>query len=71
MVRVTTAVVAHCAANVSGNCVEIADKRFDGFGFEVRFASDGFVHVVDVSGVMFVVMDFHRLRVDVRFERVF
>ena len=39
--------------------------------FEIGFAGDGFVDVGDVGGVMFVVMNFHRLRVDVRFERFF
>jgi hypothetical protein len=36
----------------------------DGFLFQIRFAGDGFVDIGHISRVMFVVVDFHRLRVD-------
>ena len=71
MIRVAAAVVAHRAANVRRNGIQVADEFLDGFLFEVRLAGDGLVQVGDVGVVMFVVMDFHRQRVNVRFERVF
>jgi len=37
---------------------------------EVGVRGDGFVEVVDVGGVMFVVMQTHGFRVDIRFERI-
>ena len=40
------------------------------FGFQRGVAGDGLVEIVHVSLVMAVVMDFHRQRVNVRFERV-
>ena len=55
----------------AGHRVEIADEVLDRLAFEVRLAGDGLVDVGHVSAVMFIVMNFHRLRVDVRFERVF
>ena len=70
MVGVAAAVVAHRAADVGGHRVEMADEVLDGLAFEVRLAGDGLVDVGHVSAVMFVVMDLHRLRVDVGFERV-
>ena len=42
----------------------------DGFGFERGVAGDGFVEIVHVRFVMAIVMDFHRHRIDVRFESV-
>ena len=51
--------------------VEVADEVLDGLAFEVRLAGDGLVDVGHVGGVMFVVVDLHRLRINVRFERVF
>ena len=63
-----TAVVAHRAADVVRNGSEIADEGFKGFGFERGVAGDGLVEIVHVSLVMAVVMDFHRQRVDVRFQ---
>ena len=71
MIGVAAAIIAHRIFDVRRNCVEITDELLDGFGFEVRFACDVFVLIRHVSVVMFVVMDFHRLRVDVRFESVF
>ncbi len=41
-----------------------------GFAREVGRALERLVQIGDVRGVMFVVMDFHRLSIDVRFERV-
>jgi hypothetical protein len=71
MVGVAAAVVAHCAADIFRNRTKIANERFDGFAFERRVAGHCLVQVGHVSIVMFIVMDLHRHRVDVRFERLF
>ena len=71
MVGVAASIVAHRATGIFRNRSEVADERFDGFAFERCVAGNRLVQVGDVSVVMFVVMDFHRHRVDVRFERVF
>ena len=55
----------------SGTEARSRDERFDRLGFERGVAGDGLVEVGHVGVVMFAVMDFHRGRVDVRFERVF
>ena len=54
----------------AGTCVEVADEVLDGLAFEVRLAGDGLVDVGDVGAVVFIVVNLHRLRVNVRFERV-
>ena len=67
----TTAVIAHHAFNVRRHGVQIADEIFDGFLFQVGLAGDGFIHVRHISAMMFVMMNFHRLGVNVRFQRIF
>jgi len=71
MIGVTTAIIANDGANIRRNSIEITDQLLDGFLFQLGFAGDGFVKIRYVSTVMFPVMDFHRLRVDVRFQRIF
>ena len=51
--------------------LQIADELLDRFGFELGVAGDRLIDISHISPVMFVVMDFHRLRVNVRFERIF
>ena len=46
----------------------LLDQRFERFGFERGVAGDGLVEIVHVGLVMTVVMDFHRQRVNVRFQ---
>ena len=70
MVRMSAAVVAHDRADVFGNGIQIADQIFDRLFLQIGFAFDRVVHVGDVRLMMLGVMDFHRLRVDVRLERV-
>ena len=53
------------------NGVQAADQLFDRFCLQFRPAGDGFVHIVDISGVVFVMMDFHRERIQVRLKRLF
>ena len=71
MVGVAAAVVANGAADVRRDRIQVADELLDGFLFEVGLAGDGFVQVCHVGGVVFVVVNFHRLRVDERFKGVF
>ena len=70
VVQVTASVVANRAANIFGDVVKAADQLADRLFLEFGIAGDGVVQVGDVSGMMFAVMDLHRRRVDVRFERI-
>src|SRR6266446_2315273 len=70
MIGVSAPVVAHDCTDVVRHSLQIADQVFDGFLFEIAFAFDRVVDVGDVSLVMLGMMDLHRARVDVRFERV-
>ena len=71
MVPMAAAVVAHRAADVVRHGREVADERLQRFGLQRGVAGDGLVEVVHVSLVMAVVMDFHRQRVNVRFQGLF
>jgi hypothetical protein len=71
MVPMAAAVVAHRAADGVRHGSEIADERFERLAFQRGVAGDGLVEIGDVSRVMLVVMDLHRQRVKVRFERGF
>ena len=68
VVGVAAAVVAHHAANVLGDGVEVGDEFVDRFGRQRRMAGQSGVHVVDVGLVMLVVVELHRLCIDERFE---
>ena len=68
MVPVAAAVVADGAAHGVGHDAQILDELFERFGFQRGVAGDGLVEVVHVSLVMAAVMDFHRQRVNVRFQ---
>ncbi len=70
MIRVAAAVVAHDCANVLRHRFQITDQIFHRFLFEIGFAFDRLVDVVDVSLVMLGMMDFHRLRINVRFQSI-
>ena len=70
MVGVAPAVVAHRRPNIFGQSIEIADKIFDRFRREVGFAFKRLIQIRDIRLMMLVMMDFHRLCIDVRLERV-
>ncbi len=61
-------IVADGRANVGGYGIEIAQKLFERFFLEVGVGGEGFVEVVNVGGVMFVVMEGHGFHIDERFE---
>ena len=70
VIRVAAAVIAHRCANILGHAVELRDQLLDRELLQIGVAFESFVQIRDVSAVMLVVMDFHRLRVDVGLERV-
>jgi hypothetical protein len=70
MVRVAAAIVPDGAADVLGQTIDARDQLFSGFGGVVRRRFECLVHIGDVGGVVFAVMNLHRFRVNMRFERV-
>ena len=67
---VAAAVVAHRRPDVVGHRIQVGDEVLDRLAFEVGLSRDRLVQVGDVSGMMLAVVDFHRLGVDVRLQRV-
>jgi len=70
MVDVAPAVVSDRCPDRFRHLVEAMQQVLDRELGELRIRLEGLVQVVDVGFVMLVVMEFHRLRVDVRLERV-
>ena len=71
MVVMAAALIANRCANFLGERVQIVKQIINGFSCQPGSFGDGFVQICDISGMMFAVMNFHRLRIDVRFERIF
>ncbi len=69
VVDVAAAVVADDGANVFRHAVQIAQQVFSRVFAEVGMLLDGAVERGDVGLVVLVVMQVHRLGVDVRLER--
>jgi hypothetical protein len=63
-------VVAHGGTNTLGHRAEVAEELLEAPGGEGVLALEGGVQVGDVGGVVLVVVDPHRLLVDVRLQRV-
>ena len=70
MIGVAAAVVAHGGANVFRHGIQDCESNLRPISLRARVVLERVVKVGDVSLVMLGVMDFHRARVDVRFERV-
>ncbi len=70
MVGVSATVVLHRAANAFRYRVEVRDEFLGRFRSQVRMAFQSAIDVVYVCLVMLGVMDLHRARIDVRFQRV-
>ncbi len=70
MVHVAAAIVAHGGADRFGNFVELREQIFDGKLLQVGRGFERLVEIGDVGVVMLVVVNLHRLRVNVWFERV-
>ena len=64
------AVVAHGGADRLGQRVEVLDQLLDRLALQLGELLERGVEVVDVGLVVLAVMNLHRLRVDVRLERV-
>jgi hypothetical protein len=67
----TATVVADCGTDGFGDFVQVADEFVDGLGSQLGSGFEGFVQIVDVGRMMFVMVDFHREGIDVGFEGVF
>ena len=70
VVPVAAAVVADGVANIFWDGIEAFEQIVDGLGLQTGLTLQGLVEVGHVSAVMLVMMDLHRLGVDVRFECV-
>src|SRR5439155_8757289 len=70
VVPVAAAVVADGVANILRDRVEAFEQIVDGLGLQTGLTLQGLVEVGNVSAVMFVMMDLHRLGVDVRLKCV-
>lgn len=70
VVHVAARVVADRRADVLRHGAEVLDQLLGAFRVEIGLAGDRVVQVGDVRLMMLRVVDFHRLRVDVRFESV-
>jgi hypothetical protein len=70
VVGVAAAVVADGGADAFGQRVQVLDQVLDALRLQVRVRLEGGIEVVDVGLVVLAVVDLHRLRVDVRLERV-
>ncbi|MNI39498.1 hypothetical protein D3C73_936810 [compost metagenome] len=69
VVGVAAAVVAHCAADRFGQGIQIGDQGFHRLRRQARLFQRG-IEVVDVGLVVLAVVDFHRARIEVRFEGI-
>ena len=70
VIGVTPSIVANGGADLGRNGIEVSQKFLERFFLKVGIRSNGFVEIVDVSSVMFVVMEGHCLGVDIRFKGV-
>lgn len=70
MVDVAAAVIADHGTNFFRHGVQICEQAFHGAVGEVGVLSQGFVQVGEIGLVMFVVMDLHRLGIDMRLQGV-
>ena len=70
MIGMAAAVVAHGRADVLRHLVDPAQQLLERPVLQLRVLGESLVQLGDVGRVVLVVMDLHRLRVDVRLERV-
>ncbi len=69
VVPVTPTIVAHRCTDGLWHGGEISNEVVDRFGGQLRRAFESFVRICHVSVVMLAMMNFHCLRVNMRFER--
>src|SRR5690606_37040444 len=70
VVEPATTVVLNSGTNIFGHAAEIAYKFFDRFACQFGVFLNRGVEVVGVGRMVLAVMNFHRLSVDMWFERV-
>jgi hypothetical protein len=66
---VTAGVVAHGRPNRVGHGRQILDEIVGALALQFRVLLERRIQVVHIRRVMLAVMNLHRLRIDVRFER--
>ena len=62
--------VLHRDARRLRHAAQVANQVLDGFACQIRLSGDGFIEIGHVGRVVFVMVNFHGLGVNVRFERV-
>ena len=70
VIGVTPSIVANGGADLGRNGIEVSQKFLERFFLKVGIGGEGFVEIVDISSVMFVVVQGHRFGIDIRFEGV-
>ena len=70
VIGVTPSIVANGGADLGRNGIEVCQKFLERFFLKVGIGGEGFVEIVDVSSVMFVVMEGHCFGIDIRLEGV-
>ena len=70
MIHVAAAVIAHGGADVFRNFVDLREQFLHRKLLKVRVPFEGLIEVRDICGMMFVVVNFHCLCVNVWFECV-
>src|SRR5690242_7669446 len=70
MIEMAATLVAHCGSNFFRDSVQVLQQVFDLFAAQLRKFAHGLVEIGNISRVMFVMMNFHRARIDMRFEGV-
>src|SRR5690606_39998731 len=70
VIRVAATVVADRRPDLLRHRVEVAHQLLDALRLQVRVALKRLVHVVHISLVMLVMVDPHRLLIDMRLQRV-
>ncbi len=64
------AVVADGVANVFRDRIEAFEQIIDGLGLQIGLAFQGLIEIGHVGAMMLVMMNFHRLGVNVRLKCV-
>src|SRR3989338_775878 len=70
MVKMPAAMVAHCRSYCIGHGCEVCEQLFQLPALQLRVAFKRGIQLVNISLMVFGVMNGHRLSVDVRLERV-
>jgi hypothetical protein len=69
VVCIAAAVVTHGGLNIVGKLVDVTQNLHNVLVLPLRTLK-GVVQILGITGVVFVMMDSHRPRVNIRFERI-